>query len=494
MVVKVSLMVVFFLSMVLVGVYYRSKVSNVGDFVLGGRKMGPWVTAFAYGTSYFSAVVFIGYAGQFGWAYGVSATWIGVGNALLGSLLAWVVLGKRTRAMTHHLNATTMPEFFEKRFDCKWLKIVSAIIIFVFLVPYSASVYKGLSGIFSAAFGIDYIYCILFMAVLTALYVVLGGYMATAINDLIQGIIMLGGIIVVIVAVLNGQGGFVSAMEKLSQIPSESVGTAGQLNMYNSVFGPDPLNLLGVVILTSLGAWGLPQMVHKFYTVRDDQSIRAGTIISTIFALVVAGGSYFNGAFGRLYVSNPESVGGFDNIVPVMLSGQLNDLLMGIVVVLVLSASMSTLSSLVITSSSTFTLDLVRDQFRKDMSQKSQVLCIRVLCLAFIVISVIIAVIPNSMITALMSLSWGALAGAFLAPFLYGLFWKGVTRAGVWASFAVGVGLTVSNAFLGFMSPPNAGALAMVASLVVLPVVSLITPKLPKSLVNEAFAGYNKQK
>ena len=329
------------------------------------------------------------------------------------------------------------------------------------------------------------------MAVLTGIYVLLGGYMATAINDFIQGIIMLVGICCVVGAVLGGQGGFTQAIISLSQIESESAATLGQQGAYTSFFGPDLGSLLGVVILTSLGTWGLPQMVHKFYSIRDEKSIKTGTIISTLFALVVAGGSYFNGAFGRLFVESPESVGGYDGIVPAMLGGQLNDLLMGIVIVLVLSASMSTLSSLVITSSSTLTLDLVRDQFRPQMAESRQVLILRVLCAAFIALSVVIAAIPNSLISSLMSLSWGALGGAFLAPFLYGLFWKGGTRAGVWASFAVGVGYTSLNSVFGWIAPTTAGAVAMLASMVVFPLVSLATSKLPQGEVKQIFSCYD---
>lgn len=491
MAVKIVLLIVFFGSMVAVGVYSRRHATNVASFVLGARSVGPWLTAFAYGTSYFSAVVFVGYAGQFGWKYGLASTWIGLGNAVIGSLMAWVVLGRRTRVMTNHLSAATMPEFFGRRFDSKALKVVSSAIIFIFLVPYTASIYNGLSRLFGMAFDIPYIVCVIAMAVLTGVYVILGGYMATAINDFIQGLIMLGGIVAVIAAVLSGQGGFLEAVKGLSLIENDVAATAGQQGVFASFFGPDPMGLLGVVVLTSLGTWGLPQMVHKFYSIRDEKSIKTGTIISTLFALVVAGGSYFNGAFGRLFVESPESVGGYDGIVPAMLGGQLNDLLMGIVIVLVLSASMSTLSSLVITSSSTLTLDLVRDQFRPQMAESRQVLILRVLCAAFIALSVVIAAIPNSLISSLMSLSWGALGGAFLAPFLYGLFWKGGTRAGVWASFAVGVGYTSLNSVFGWIAPTTAGAVAMLASMVVFPLVSLATNKLPQGEVKQIFSCYD---
>ena len=123
MILKIILLIVFFGIMVGIGFYSRKHATNVNDFVLGGRTVGPWLTAFAYGTSYFSSVVFVGYAGQFGWKYGLSATWIGIGNALLGSLLAWIVLGRRTRVMTNHLSSATMPEFFSKRFESHSLKI-----------------------------------------------------------------------------------------------------------------------------------------------------------------------------------------------------------------------------------------------------------------------------------------------------------------------------------------------------------------------------------
>lgn len=492
MLAKVLLLVLFFAVTVAVGLIARKKASTVSNFVLGGRNIGPWLTAFAYGTSYFSAVVFVGYAGQFGWGYGVSAAWIGIGNALIGSLLAWAVLGRRTRIMTKHYESATMPDFFAKRFDSKALKIAAAILVFVFLIPYSASVYKGLSGLFSAAFGIDFIYCVIGMAVLTAIYVILGGYVATAINDFIQGLIMLGGIVLIIAAVLNGQGGFTSAIEKLSQ--AQSAATPGLAGTFTSFFGPDPIGLLGVLVLTSMGAWGLPQMVHKFYTIRNEKAIKTGMIISTIFAFIIAGGSYFMGAFGRLYYTMPESGKPvFDQIVPEMLSKSLPDILIGVVVILVLSASMSTLSALVLTSSSTISLDLVKGFFRKDMGQKGQMIVIRSLCAFFIALSVIIALIPNSLITTLMSISWGALAGSFLGPFLYGLYWKGATKFGVWAGFASGVGITLANVFLKFTTPPMAGAIAIVASLIVVPLVSLITPRLTKEHVEDAFSCYEEK-
>jgi len=186
--IKIGILVVYFAIMVGIGLYCRKHATDVKGFVLGGRSVGPWLTAFAYGTSYFSAVVFVGYAGQFGWKYGIASTWIGLGNAIIGSLLAWVILGRRTRIMTQHLDSATMPEFFGSRFDSKSLKIGASALIFIFLIPYTASLYNGLSRLFAMAFDIDFTICVIVMAVLTGIYVIAGGYMATAINDFIHAV------------------------------------------------------------------------------------------------------------------------------------------------------------------------------------------------------------------------------------------------------------------------------------------------------------------
>ena len=508
MLVKIILTIIFFAITIGIGIYSRRQANSVDGFVLGGRSVGGWLTAFAYGTNYFSAVVFVGYAGQFGWKYGLSSSWIGVGNAIIGSLLAWMVLGRRTRLMTQAVNSRTMPDFFGTRYNDQNLRIAASLIAFIFLIPYTAGVYKGVSALFEMGFGIPYQYCAIIMAILTAVYVILGGYRATAMNDFVQGIIMLFGICAVIAAVLASKGGLVEATQAMAAIPSDTNPAVN--GEFASIFGPDPWSLLGVIILTSLGTWGLPQMVGKFYSINDESAIRRGTIISTIFALIVAGGCYFLGGFGRLFGTPPTLANGnldFDAIVPGMLSA-MPDVIIALVVLLVLSASMSTLAGLVLTSSSTMTLDLIyRDKqsetgeveggkineaVAKKIEQR-KVLILRVLIVFFIAISLLIALNPPTFIAQLMGVSWGALAGAFLAPFMLGLYWKGVTRASVWACFVWGVGLTLANMMLGNpISPINCGAIAMVGGIVVVLIVSLVTPKMNKEYVDKIFACYKK--
>ncbi|MBP3656054.1 MAG: sodium:solute symporter [Clostridia bacterium] len=501
MLIKVSMLAVFFAVTIGIGLYCRKHATDVNGFVLGGRSVGPWLTAFAYGTSYFSAVVFVGYAGQFGWKYGIAATWAGIGNALLGSLMAWVILGRRTRVMTQHLDSATMPQFFGQRFASRNLKIAASAVIFIFLIPYTASLYNGLSRLFGMAFEIDYSICVFVMALLTAVYVIAGGYMATAINDFIQGIIMIVGIVAVIGAVLKGQGGFMAALDKLGQVSDPAVSSTP--GVFASFFGPDPLNLLGVVVLTSLGTWGLPQMVQKFYAIKSEDAISKGTVISTFFAAVVAGGCYFLGGFGRLFSDQIDiAANGYDSIIPTMLSG-LSPFLISVVVVLVLSASMSTLSSLVLTSASTLTLDFIKGTIVKDMDEEKQLKTMRSLIVVFIAISVVLAILQYkssvTFIAQLMGVSWGALAGAFLAPFLYGLYWRGVTKISVYVNFIFATVFMLANIFVKgsfpavLQSPINAGAFCMVAGLVIVPVVSLVTPKMPKAHLDQIFACYEKK-
>ncbi len=499
-VMKLIVLIIYFAILIGIGFYCRKHATDVKGFVLGGRSVGPWLTAFAYGTSYFSAVVFVGYAGQFGWRFGIAATWAGIGNAILGSLLAWMILGRRTRVMSQHLDSATMPQFFGQRFQSPSLKIAASAIIFVFLIPYTASLYNGLSRLFGMAFHIDYSVCIIIMAVLTGVYVIAGGYMATAINDFIQGIIMLVGIVVIVAAVINSKGGMAAALDGMARVSDPSVSdTPG---IFASFFGPEPMNLMFVVILTSLGTWGLPQMVQKFYAIRDEDSIKKGTFISTVFALIVAGGCYFLGGFGRLFSDQIDlAAGGYDSIIPTMLEN-LSPALIALTVILVLSASMSTLSSLVIASSSTLTIDFIRDIFFKKMRDERQVLIIRVLIVVFIAISAILALIQYrsniTFIAQLMGISWGALAGAFLAPFLYSLYWKRTTTAACWASFLFGcilmiVDMAAPALLPAFMrSPINCGSIAMLAGLVIVPVVSLLTPKPDEKLMEEVFSCYNK--
>ncbi len=482
-------LVVFVIVMLLVGIYSTKKAGTVEGFLLGGRSIGPWISAFAYGTTYFSAVIFIGYAGMFGWNIGLGSMWIGVGNALIGCLLAWIFLARRTRRMTRTLNARTMPEFFAARYDSRRMKLYAAAIIFLFLVPYAAGVYKGLGTMFSAIFvGADPVTCMLIVAVLTGIYLVLGGYVATSTNDFIQGIIMIFGLAAMVVILVSRPevGGFAAAYEKLSAINPQLVDMTG---------GSSASFLVTNICLTSFGVWGLPQMVHKYYAIKDESSIKTATIVSTVFATMIGCGAYFTGSLSRLFIEPdanglPNVPGGFDGAVPGLLMKALTEnvfstIILSIILLLLLSASMSTLSSIVLSSSSAVSIDLVKE-VRPQIKPKNQVVLMRLLCLIFIALSFIFATANISFIVNLMSFSWGVVAGSFIGPFIWGLYSKNITKTGAWTGMMSGI-VVVGGCILYYTSTagfdaaksmaPIFGVSAMAASVVVTPVVSAFTRK-----------------
>lgn len=489
---KLVVLVAYAIMMIVVIFFTARKNLTLSGFLLGGRSVGPWMSALSYGASYFSAVIIVGYAGSMGWNAGLSAIWLGIGNALIGSLLAWALLARPTRRMGERLQVATLPSFFEKRYQSKTLKVLASLMIFIFLLPYSASVYKGLGNMFSKAFGFDYTWCVIGIALLASIYLFAGGYKATAITDFIQGLIMLVGIIAIVVYIVKAAGGTATALNLLG---TDEIG--GQ-NM-NTLMPPKgkELWLLSNVILTSVGVLGMPQMIHKFFAIKDEKSVTRATVISTVFALIVAGGAYFAGSFGRVVLSKIASADGtttmaalvksgqmaMDQIMPTMLTDTtvvgIPDAMLGLFVVLLLSASISTLTALVLSSSSVISVDLL-GVIAPKMKQKTTVWTMRGLCIAFVAFSLVVNfLMQNTPIVSLMSLSWGTIAGAFLAPFLYGLLWKGVTKAGAFTGVICGALISLLPPLVtGTMSlAPMSGAAAMLSGLIIVPVVSKLTRK-----------------
>lgn len=510
--VTIIALVIFALAMIAIGVISTRQTKTVDGFLLGNRKIGAWVSAFAYGTAYFSAVVFVGYAGKHGWNIGLGGIWIGVGNAVLGCLLAWLVLAKRTRTMTHTLNVKTMPGFFESRYNCKGLKIFSAIIIFVFLVPYSAAVYTGLSSMFSTVFpAVPNTVWLLIIAVLTAAYLVLGGYVATAYTDFVQGIIMIVGVFAMVIAIVKSPsvGGFSHMFENLAAIPDNGDGITGA--QLTSWFGGGSWKFLCVnILLTSFGTWGLPQMVSKYYAIKDVHSIKKATVISTVFAVIIGCGAYFIGSLSRLVLNNDAAFNATpDTIIPNVLinalgnSGIIPVIIFAIILILLLSASMSTLSSIVLSSSSSISVDLI-PAIKKGYSEKHQMLLTRILCLVFVALSFLFATVKISIIVNIMSFSWGIVSGCFIGPYIWGIYSKKTTKAGAWAGMICGfltvavptvvIALSAGNFAAAASKAPEMGVSAMAVSLVVVPLVSLFTKKFDGKFLSDVFAVQEEDK
>ena len=505
--VTVIALALFALLMVCIGVFSSLRTKTIDGFLLGNRSIGPWVSAFAYGTSYFSAVVFVGYAGQHGWNIGIGSLWIGIGNAVLGCLVAWMLLAKRTRTMTHTLKSKTMPEFFESRFDSKAMKIFAAIVIFVFLVPYSSAVYNGLGNMFQAIFpNVGVNTWMLVIAVLTGIYLILGGYVATAYTDFVQGIIMIIGVVAMVIALVktDAVGGFSHFLSNLAAVPDNGDGVTGA--QLTSWFGGKSFEFLCYnIMLTSFGTWGLPQMVSKYYAIKDVKSIKQATIISTVFALIIGCGAYFVGSLSRLVLHGVslESIGGVDNVIPQTLltalggTSMVTTIILAVLLILLLSASMSTLSSIVLTSASAISVDLI-PAIKKNAREERQVITTRVLCLVFVALSYIFATLKIQIIVYVMSFSWGIVSGTFIGPYIWGIYSKKITKAGAWAGMICGfltvalptliISLNAGSITAAAELSPQMGVAAMAVSLIVTPIVSLFTKKYDNKFLDTVFA------
>jgi len=497
-VVKYVILAAFVAVLISVGVYSRRRTRTVDDFFIGSRTVGPWLSAFAYGTTYFSAVLFVGYAGKIGYGFGLSALWIVIGNAFLGTMVAWWLLAKRTRTMTGRLNALTMPEFLSRRYGSKAIKVAAALIIFVFLIPYSASVYTGLAYLFEKVFNINFTTALWSMAILTAVYLVIGGYLAVARNDAIQGVVMIVGVLVMIWFVVRSPevGGLTHGLRHLHAISPSLTAVWPTWSMQGSGFSgflsSPGVELLGLVLLTSLGALAHPKMVHKFYAMKDESVVRQAIVISTFFAFLMTFGAYFTGSLSHLFpqVAPLAAAGNFDAIMPTVIDVALPSTVVVVVLLLVLSASMSTLASLVMVSASVVSIDFVRDELKPDMSKTSVVTLMRVLVVVFILLSVLLAQAKIAIIITMMAISWGVISGAFLGPYIWGLFWRRVGKASAWAGIVVGVGFTLLVGWhyhwnAGFM--PVISSIAMLGSLAIVPIVALLTKPAADDCIAKAF-------
>lgn len=476
MVTKVIVISLYALMIILVGYMGMKKTKSFSDFFLGGGNIGPWMSAFSYGTAYFSAVVFIGFAGKVGWGFGFSGMWIGVFNALIGVLGVWALLGWRIKKISVEYGISTMSEFFEKRYNSSGLKVFTPIIIFIFMLPYSAAVFIGLSYLFTSSFpGIEYWHAVVFIGVFTTIYLVMGGYKSMALIDTIFGMIMTAGVIVLLVYTIyagNGIGNIADTLNHVEPKLTEVVGPPGWWPLFS------------LIILTSIAPFAMPQLIQKFYAIRDRKSVRIGMIASTFFAFLIGVIAYFLGSTTRVFLNPTDTPKAFlengapnvDALMPELLTTIIPESLSVIILLLILSASMSTLAALVLISSSSVVKDFYAGIFNKNTSDQKLTLLMRWTSALFILLSMIIAFMKPDTIVAILGISWGAIGAAFLGPFIWGLFWKRANKYGALASAIVGLLTTLVLYFTG-MPSPQAGTIGMGVSLLVNPLVSLFSKK-----------------
>lgn len=484
----VACLVIYVLMLIGVSIYSKSRTKNVEDYALAGRSVPPWVSAFSYGTAYFSAVILIGHAGKNGWTFGMSAFWVVVGNAFIGTYLPWRVLAKRTREMTQRLSVTTMPQFIETRYDWSFLKYLAAVVIFIFLVPYASSVYTGLGYLFETTFGIDETIIVLIMSVVTAIYVFAGGFLAASLADFIQGIIMVIGVVLIFVFILKDPnvGGLSGGIAGLKAIDVD-------LTRILPADGTKAFNLIALVVMTSLGTWGLPQMISKFYSIKDEKSVKTARRASTAFSVLITTGAYTMGVFAPLIINGNNALDRimngetmvFDRIVPNVIAIALPKFLIGILLIVILAASMSTLASIVLASSTTFVMDLIKPLAGGRIDNKKELALLRFFSVVFIVVAAVCAIGQVPILT-LHSLSWGYVAGVLLAPYFVGLYYKDATKAGALVSMISAILIMIGGQLLGFNMTATSAVAIVVPNFVHL-AVSKFTKKFDKKHIAKIY-------
>ena len=491
-----------------VGLKSRKDSGGGEGYLLGGRSIGPVITSFSFAATYISGVCMVN-AGKIGWDWGIGAMWNAWGNVLLSIVFMWFFLGTRSRRMSEKLGVQTLPDFLRARYKTEYFKLVGSIVLFVFMIPYTAAVFSSLSYMFTSVFNLPYIGAVIVMAILAAVYLVVGGYKAAAKIDVVQGGIMVIGGIILAVATINSKevGGLAEGIERMKAIApfvnSQGVQATGSdiINFgFNGSFGL-LMGIIPFVLMTSWAPNGLPQMATKFFAIKSAKQVKIGGIVCTILGFIIITGVHVPGLFIHLFYDKLPA-GGTNVLVPDMLtkifdSSLVGQLCLSLILLLVLSASMSTLAGLVLSSSAALGMDFIKGYVAKNLDEKKTTLLLRVCTLFFVAAALILALLNLGVISSIQSLAWGSMSGFFLAPYIFGTMGKKVTKAGAIAGSIVGLACAVLiptvvkssvPALAPYCSTINACAIATLLPLIVTPIVSSFTKKMDKEYVDEIFA------
>lgn len=450
----------------LIGYGLRRRSRSAVDFAIGGRSVGPWVTAISFVAAYYSSVVIIG-GGAFGWRFGLSTLWVGGANVLLGTTLAWIVLGRRVRLFTENLDVLTLPGFFARRYESETVRIFSAAVTGLFLIIYNVSVLKGMANAFEGLMGIPYWSGVVISGVVILFYTTVGGYLAVVWTSFVQGIVMIGALILLTYAALQRVGGLTVLADRLAEIGPGYVQTPGEWGW---------AGLISFSLIVSLGTWGMPQLVIRFYSIKNARMLRLGLVIVTLGASVALL-PYLCGAVARVLVPELESA---DQAIPALTALVLNDWGGAIFLAGVVAAGMSTFAGVLIIISSSLVRDLWIHGLGRSLSAEAEVRANRIMSLAVGVISVLIALKPPALILVLTAFSWAVIASTNLWPLLFGVTWKRTSAAGTLASMVTGAAAALLwQAFRARLPGPWNGVhgflIGVAVALVVIVAVSLMT-------------------
>lgn len=494
-----TVIVIYLFAMVLIGVYFSAKNKDVSDFYLGGRKLGPIVTAMSAEASDMSSWLLMGLPGVAYLSGCAEAGWTAIGLAI-GTYFNWLIVAKRLRRYTAKNNSITLPEFFSNRYhdNSRLILAIAAIFIVVFFVPYTASGFAACGKLFATLFDIPYAPAMIVSAIIIVAYTALGGYLAASTTDLIQSIIMTGALIIVVVFGVNVAGGMDAVLDN-----------AKNLDGYMSLFAThDPVTgtssaYSGLTIASTLawglGYFGMPHILLRFMGIEDENKLKISRRIATVWVIISMGIAIFIGIIGY----SMSKAGAIEVLVgksqaetliiktAMLLSenGVLALIMAGLILAGILACTMSTSDSQLLAASSSVSQDLLKNCFGLKLSEKASMHAARITVVLISVVGVIIAWNPNSSVFDIVSFSWAGFGACFGPLMLFSLFWKRTNRNGALAGMIVG-GVMV---FLWhYLIAPIGGIWgiyellpAFLLSSIAIVVVSLLTAPPSKEIVEE---------
>ena len=486
--------VLYLAAMVFVGVYFGKKGSGGGsdDFYLGGRKMGPIVTAMSAEASDMSSYLLMGLPGLAYLCGLPEVTWTAIGLAL-GTYLNWLIVARRLRRYSAKLGAITIPDFFARRFDDKkhLLSCIAAVVILVFFIPYTASGFKAIGTLFNSLFGVEYHTAMIVGGIVVVLYTVMGGFMAVSFTDLIQSIFMTIALLVIVCFGVQQAGGLNTVIDNARALP-------GYLNMtqgYDAATGTaSTYSALSIVstLAWGLGYFGMPHILLRFMAIREEKELNQSRRIATVWVVISMFIAVCIGVIGY-----SVSVAGK---VPFLTTSadsetiiiKLADLMSrhGAVLAVILAATMSTADSQLLAAASSVSQDLMQHSFGMKMNQRTTMFAARATVICIAVIGMVLAWDPNSSVFRVVSFAWAGFGAAFGPVMLFSLFWKRANKQGALAGMITGGAVVF---IWKYLIAPMGGAWAIyellpafLAACAAIVVVSLATPA-PEQAITDIF-------
>lgn len=496
--------VTYLVAMVMIGVVYSKKTKNVGDFYLGGRKLGPLVTAMSAEASDMSSYLLMGLPGL-ALASGVAEVgWTVIGLAV-GTYLNWLIVAKKLRNYSAKIGAITIPDYFSKRYkdNSRLIMAVAAFMIIVFFVPYTASGFAACGKLFGTLFGIDYHIAMVVSAIIIVGYTSLGGFNAASMTDFIQSIIMTAALIIVLVFGISQAGGMEQVIANAKALPGYLDFFKGYDGVTNSAGTYNALSVVST-LAWGLGYFGMPHILLRFMAIENPNKVKVSRRVASVWVVISMAVAVLIGIVGMAMIKE-GALAQFDDSETIIIQiatllskvGVVPALLAGVILAGILASTMSTADSQLLAASSAASENIIGGLFRINLSETAQMIVARVTLIAISIVGVIIAWDSNSSVFGIVSFAWAGFGAVFGPVMLLSLFWKRSNRYGAFAGMIVG-GVMVFVWKYAIAKLGGAFAIyellpAFVCGLLVNVIVSLVTPKPDKEIV-DTFNSLKKNK